>query len=107
MWTFQTLSPIVLKEVENLPDDLQADLVRMSELIKSKGLERIGMPYVRHLKGPIWEIRLKGKSGIGRALYATVVGKRIVILRVFIKKTEKTPKRELELALNRWRALQT
>jgi phage-related protein len=107
MWTFESLSPIVERELEALTDDLRADLVRMSELIVAKGLERIGMPYVRHLKGPIWEIRLKGRSGIARALYATMIGKRIVILRVFVKKTEKTPVREIEIAMSRWRALQS
>jgi phage-related protein len=46
-------------------------------------------------------MRLKGKDGIARAVYVTAVGRRIVILRVFTKKTEKTPRREIELALQR------
>lgn len=106
MWSFVDLTPIVEKEVEALPEDLQADLVRMAELICGKGLDRVGMPYVRHLRGPIWEIRIKGRSGIGRALYATMVGKQIVILRIFVKKTEKTPPKEIELAMSRWKAMQ-
>jgi phage-related protein len=107
MWTFDALSPVVQRELEDLPDDLRASLVQMAEVIKAKGLERVGMPYVRHFRGPIWEIRLKGKSGIGRALYATMIGKKIVILRLFIKKTEKTPSREIEIAMSRWRAMQS
>jgi phage-related protein len=107
MWTFENLGPIVLKELEALPEDAQADFMRMTQLIVAKGLERTGMPYVRHVRGPIWEIRFKGKSGIGRALYATFIGKRIVILRVFAKKTEKTPQHEIELAMTRWKALQS
>jgi phage-related protein len=46
-------------------------------------------------------MRLKGRSGISRALYVTAVGRRVVIVRVFVKKTEKTPRREIELALAR------
>jgi phage-related protein len=44
---------------------------------------------------------MKGRSGISRALYVTAIGRRVVILRAFIKKTEKTPRREIELALSR------
>lgn len=58
-------------------------------------------PHVKHLDGSLWEIRVSGKSGIARALYVTVIGKRVVILRVFMKKTQKTPRREIELARQR------
>ena len=44
---------------------------------------------------------MKGESGISRALYVTAVSQRVVILRVFIKKTERTPRREIDLALVR------
>jgi phage-related protein len=56
---------------------------------------------VRHVRGPIYEIRLKGKAGIARALYITAREQRVVILRTFVKKTEKTPTGEIELALQR------
>jgi phage-related protein len=62
--------------------------------------------HVRHIRGPLWEIRLKGKAGIGRALYVTRREQRVVILRAFIKKTEKTPAREIELALERTKELE-
>lgn len=58
-------------------------------------------PHVKHLDGSVWEIRVSGKSGITRALYVTVIGKRVVILRVFMKKTQKTPRREIELTRQR------
>ena len=51
--------------------------------------------------GRLWEMRMKGKDGISRALYVTAAGQRIVVVRVLIKKTEKTPSREIELALKR------
>jgi phage-related protein len=51
-------------------------------------------------------MRLKGRSGISRALYVTAAGRRMVIVRVFVKKTEKTPRREIELALSRVKSLE-
>jgi len=65
------------------------------------GLENVREPHIKHLEGPLWEMRLKGKDGISRALYVTARKKRVVIVRVFIKKTEKTPRREIEIALTR------
>jgi len=56
---------------------------------------------VKHLRGPLWEMRMKGKDGISRALYVTALGRRVVVVRAFVKKTQKTPNREIELALKR------
>ena len=57
------------------------------------------------MRGALWEMRLKGREGISRALYVTAVGRRIVVVRVFVKKTETTPDREIKLALNRAKEL--
>ena len=57
----------------------------------------------KHLEGPLWEIRLKGKAGISRALYVTAARQRVVVVRTFMKKTQKAPHREIELALKRAR----
>ncbi len=70
-------------------------------LIQSYGLEKVHEPYVKHLEGRLWEMRMKGKDKIARALYVTVIDRRVVIVRVLIKKTKKTPRREIDLALNR------
>jgi len=51
-------------------------------------------------------MRLHGKGGISRAIYMTVTGKRMVVLRIFVKKTQKTPKREIELAFQRAKELE-
>ena len=56
---------------------------------------------VKHLEGPLWEMRMKGKNGVSRAIYVTARGRRVVVVRVFVKKTEKTPRREIDLALAR------
>lgn len=63
-------------------------------------------PYVKHLEGPLWEMRLKGRSGIARACYVTAIGKRVVVVHVFEKKTEKTPRREIEAALKKTHEVQ-
>jgi phage-related protein len=88
-------------ELAALPADMRARLARISELIESVGLLNVKEPHVRPIRSQLWEIRLKGKAGIARALYVTAKEQRVVILRAFIKKTEKTPRGEIELALQR------
>lgn len=100
-WTVETLNKTVDAEIESLPEDMRARLVKISQLIESAGLENVREPHVRHVNGRLWEMRLKGRDGISRALYVTATGCRAVIVRVFVKKTEKTPRREIDLALSR------
>jgi len=100
-WSVETLDATVDAEIAAFPDDLRARLARIGFLIEDMGLDRLREPYVRHLRGPLWEIRLQGKDRIARALYVTATGRRVVIVRAFIKKTQKTPRREIELALRR------
>lgn|SRR5574337_21900 len=100
-WTVETLDDTVDAEVEALPEDMRARLARIVQLIEDKGLEHVGEPHVKHVEDHLWEMRLKGRSGIARALYLPAVGRRVVIVRVFVKKTEKTPRREIALALAR------
>jgi phage-related protein len=104
-WTVETLNETVDAELAELPADVRARLVRISQLIESIGLPSVKEPHVRHIRGQLWEIRLKGKAGIARALYVTAKEQRVVILRAFIKKTEKTPTGEIDLALQRAREL--
>jgi phage-related protein len=106
-WTVETLNEAVEEEVEALPVDMRARLARIALLIEQEGLERVGEPHVKHIEGRLWEMRMNGKSGISRALYVTAAGQRVVILRVFIKKTEKTPRREIDMAVSRAKVLQT
>ena len=91
------------RELDALPADMRARFVRLCELIAAVGLDRVGAPHVRHATGPLWEMRLSGRAGISRALYVAVRGKRVVVVRVFIKKTRTTPRREVDLALQRAR----
>ena len=89
-WTVETLNTTVDKELAALPVDMRARFVRICELIEAVELERVGVPYIRHLTGPLWEMRMRGRDGISRALYVTVQRKRVVVVRVFIKKTWQT-----------------
>jgi len=101
MWTVETLNKTVDDELEELPHDCRARLVRITMLLETVGLENLPSTVVKHLEGKLWEIRVKASSGIARAIYITATGRRVVIVRAFVKKTQKTPKRELEIARNR------
>jgi phage-related protein len=100
-WTVSTLNEIVDAEVEALPADLRARLARLLEIVEEHGLAALPRDAVEHLEDKLWELRIRAKSGISRAIYVTAVGQRVVIVRVFVKKTQKTPIRELRLARER------
>ena len=104
-WTVETLNEAVDAELAESPADMKARFVRIGELIEAVGLPNVREPHVKHLRGPIWEMRLTGKHGIARALYVTASRQRVVVLRVFVKKTQKTPFSEIDLALQRMREL--
>ena len=101
VWTIIFLDDVVEAEMESQPEDVQARFKRMVLLIGEFGPQRLPSKYVCHLEGRLWELRMKGKDGISRALYVTAVGRRFVVVRVFIKKTQKTPNRQIEFALRR------
>ena len=73
----------------------------MIEEPEAVGLERIGQPHVKHLEDKLWEMRLTGRDGIARALYVTAIGRRVIVVHAFVKKTQKTPRGAIELALRR------
>ena len=104
-WTVEFLNDAALAELEAMPADIKALFARVVELIEGHGLERVGEPHVKHLQGKLWEMRMKGRDGIARSLYVTATGRRAVVLRTFAKKTQKTPRREIELALERAKEL--
>ena len=60
----------------------------------------------KHLEGKLWELRLTGRDGIARALYVTAIRRRVIIVRAFVKKTQKTPQAEIDLALKRAKEVQ-
>ena len=62
---------------------------------------RVHEPHIKHVQGPLSEMRIKGKDGISRAIYLTATGQRVIVVRVFVKKIRRTPRREIDLALIR------
>ena len=94
-------TPEAEQEFKALPADMQAHGAWIIDLLESQGPQRVREPYIKPVEGKLWEMRLKGRAGIARALYFARVGRRLCVVRVFVKKTEKTPRREIELALRR------
>jgi phage-related protein len=100
-WAVQTLNAVVNAEIKALPADMQAKFLRFAEIIEQVGFEGLPRDSVKHLEGKLWELRMTGRDGISRAIYVTAAGRRVVVVRAFIKKTQKTPQRELEIARQR------
>lgn len=105
-WSVGFLDEETKAALDTLPLDIRASFQRIVELIQAHGLDRIREPYLKHLEGPLWEMRVKGKSGIARAVYVTASGMRIVVVHVFAKKTQKTPRKEIVQALKKAKEVQ-
>ena len=99
-WKIKYFSEDVESSVLSLPDGLLARYLHLTDLMIEFG-SNLGMPHTKALSGGLFELRLKSKEGIARVFYCTQVGKNIVMLHSFIKKSQKTPKKELTVALNR------
>ena len=82
---------------------MRTHYLRIAELLIEFGPQHVGMPYVQSLGGKLWEIRLSGRSGIGRIIYVAIRGQRLILLHAFIKKTRETPERALAIARSRLR----
>lgn len=106
-WLVLTLNATVEKELAALPSDMRARFQQIAGLIREFGLTAVHEPLVKHMRGSLWEIRMRGRDGISRALYVTASRQRVVVVRVFVKKTQKTPLQEIELALRRAREIET
>lgn len=100
-WRVELLDHRVERELDALAQDVRARFLRIAELLEQHGPAGVREPYVKHLEGKLWEMRMKGKDGIARAIYLTAKGERLVVLHVFVKKTQKTPPRALEIARER------
>lgn len=105
-WEVITLNKLVDSELEALEPALKAKFLHIAEMLESFGPENVREPYCKPLRDKLWEIRMKGKSGIARAIYVTAKAKKIIILHAFVKKTQKTPKKTIDLALKRLKEVQ-
>ncbi len=97
--------PRVLSEIEAWPVDMLADFARLIELVIRHGPD-LRMPHSRALGDWLFELRARGRSGSGRAFYCFVLGHRVVVLHAFVKKTRRTPDRELQRARRRQKELE-
>lgn len=100
-WSVETLNETVDAELTALPPDMRAKFVRVTQLIQAFGPFQVGMPHVKHLDSKSWEMRISGRDGIARAIFMIAVEKRVVVIHVFIKKTQETPAKALQTAIRR------
>jgi phage-related protein len=99
-WTVN-IHPLADIELKAIALDMQSRFVHIAELLEEFGPQRVGLPHIRPLQGKLWEMRMTGRDGIARAVYAAIQGRRLLVLHVFIKKTQTTPRKAIETALKR------
>lgn len=103
-WTIGYYSQAVQREIVALPVRLQARYIHLTQRMIVFGAD-LGMPHTRSMGDGLFELRLKGAEGIARVLYCTLVGRRILMLHSFVKKSEKTPPKELAVARRRMKEI--
>jgi phage-related protein len=99
-WNIEYYSPAVEQTILRLPPGLLARYLRLIDLMLEFG-PALGMPHTRAMGGQLFELRVRGQEGIARVFYGTAVAQRIIMLHVFIKKSQKTPAKELDIARRR------
>ncbi|HYD97889.1 MAG TPA: type II toxin-antitoxin system RelE/ParE family toxin [Alphaproteobacteria bacterium] len=100
-WTVAIFNSAVEAEIQALPTSLRARLAVLIDRIEQVGLDGMREPHVKHVDGKIWELRAKSPDGIARGFYVAAAGRRVVIVHVIAKKTQKTPRAALEIAKER------
>ncbi len=99
-WNITFLSDKVEQETLAFPPGILANVLHIIEMIEEHG-PALGKPHTAPIGGGMFEIRAKGKEGIGRSLFCLIEGQEIVILHSFVKKSQKAPKKDLDLAKKR------
>lgn len=99
-WRIEYFNDKVEGEIFDLPAGLLARYLHLTDLMLEFG-GNLGMPHTKVIEGVLFELRIKSKEGIARVCYCTKVGKRIIMLHVFVKKTQKIPKQALKIAIQR------
>jgi phage-related protein len=103
-WKITLFNQKVEAETLSFPAGILANFLHILEMIEDFG-PALGKPHTAPMGDGLFEIRAKGKEGIGRVFFCTVKGKEIIILHSFVKKTQRTPKKELEKARRRLKEL--
>ena len=101
-WKIEYFNNDVETKILSLPDGLLARYLRLTDMMLIHG-SNLGLPHTKSLNNGLLELRLKSKEGIGRVFYCTKIGKNIVMLHSFVKKSQKIPKNEMDIAQKRLR----
>lgn len=99
-WTIRYFNDALWEEINSLPSTLLARYLKVTDLMIKMG-PNLGSPHTKALGKGLFELRLKGKEGIARVFYCTMIENEIYMLHCFIKKSQKTPKKELDLGKKR------
>lgn len=99
-YTVEYYSDAVQEEILDLPDSLAARYVVLTRRISAVG-PNLGSPHTEAFGEGLFELRLKGRDGIARVFFCALIGRRVMMLHSFVKKSQKTPAREIELARKR------
>ena len=103
-WKVEFFNEMVAKQTLAFPKSILADFLRVVELIEEFG-PAIGRPHTAPLGKGLFEIRAKGREGIGRSIFCYVRDRKIIILHSFVKKTQKIPQKEMDKALKRMKEI--
>ena len=103
-WKVEFFNEKVEQQTIAFPKGILADFLRVVELIEEFG-PTIGRPHTAPLGQGLFEIRAKGKEGIGRSIFCTIKDRKIIILHSFVKKTQKIPQKEIDKALERMKEI--
>lgn len=98
-WTIDFYDGVEDAIVE-MPTKIQARMLKLLDLVEEHGAN-LGAPHTTPMGDGLFEIRAKAKEGIGRAIFCYMKGEHIHILHAFVKKSQKTPKKDLDLAKTR------
>ena len=99
-WRVSFYNEKVEKKTLSFPKGILANFLHIVEMMEEYG-PALGKPYTASMGAGLFEIRAKGEEGIGRSLFCTIKGQEIIILHSFTKKSQKTPKKEIDLARKR------
>lgn len=99
-WNIEYFNEDIENQILDLPYGLLARYFKLTDLMLIHG-SNLGLPHTKSLSNGLFELRLKSKEGIGRVFYCTKVGKNIIILHSYIKKSKKIPKNIIATALSR------
>src|SRR6266481_4570915 len=104
-WEIVYHGDVVQEAMLAFPAGLQARYIHLTERMLTFGPD-LGMPHTRAMGKGLFELRMKSKEGIGRVFFCTLLGRRIMMLHAFVKKSQKTPAKELKIPRTRQKEVQ-